>query len=100
MEDNDLFYADILNDLLSILGQTWWITSEVFNDQKYFFLKYGGLIFCSGKGYYKLLCKFVEFSNSKEFKNVIPDFLKVSSIEELCVQIDLHYKYVNKIKPF
>ena len=95
MEDNDLFYGEVLDNLLSILGQTWWITREVFNDQKYFFLKYRGLIFCSGKGYYKLLCGFVEFSNisyTKEFKNVIPDFLKVSSIEELCVQIDLNCK--------
>lgn len=92
MEDNGIFYADILNDLLSILGQEWWITREVFNDQKYFFLKYRGFLFCSGKSYYELLCRFVEFSNiswNKEFKNIIPDFLKVSSIEELCVQIDL-----------
>ena len=95
MEDNDLFYADVLNDLLSILGQAWRITRDVFNDQNYFFLKYRGLIFCSGKGYYKLLCRFVEFSNisyNKAFKHVIPDFLKVSSIEELCVQIDLNCK--------
>ena len=94
MNDNSLFYADALNDLLSILGQTWQITSEVFNDQKIFlFLKYRGLKFCCGKSYYQLLCRFVELSKisyNGKFKNSIPDFLKVSSIEELFVQIDLH----------
>lgn len=99
MEDNDLFYADVLNNLLSILGKHWHIHSRKFGKGKYIALQYMSKTYASGVTYYNVIKCFNANINTKigsygylmkEIRNIIPDFLKVDSIEELLIQIDFH----------
>ena len=88
---DDKFYLNIIYKLLNVLGPQWRLSYEHRNEQnRWFFLDVNSYTFASALSSLELIESFIENTKYSFHKHLIPDFLKVSSIEELIVQLDLH----------